>query len=69
MSARYTKEQHIAMHRAAWDEGHRHLAAKRQKNPAWGDVFRDGTGTFSPLERELLDEIGVSGQQPNLVGV
>ena len=61
MPARHTHEQHVNMHRAAWDEGHRYLAAKRKRLPGWGDVFRDGTGTFNPLERKLLDPIGVDG--------
>ncbi len=57
MPAKYSKEQHLEMSRKAWDEGHHYLAAKKRKTPHWGDEFRDGGGTFTDIEIELLGDL------------
>ncbi len=57
MSAKYSREEHLKMSRAAWDEGHRYLADKRRRNPNWSDAFRDGGGTFTDVEIELLGDV------------
>ena len=60
MAAKYTKQQHLGIDRAGWDEGHRHLAERRRADPDWLGSFRDGGTTFTDREMELLGD--VSGQ-------
>lgn len=57
MPSKYSKEQHLKMSQASWDEGHRYLAAKRKKNPSWGDEFSAGGTTFSDTETELFGDV------------
>jgi ubiquinone/menaquinone biosynthesis C-methylase UbiE len=57
MHSKYSKEQHLKMNLMAWEEGHRYLAAKRREDPNWGDEFRDGGGTFTHTEIELLGDV------------
>jgi len=57
VTSKYSKEQHLKMNQAAWDEAHRFMAAKRRKNPNWGDEFRDGGGLFTDMEIELLGDV------------
>ena len=57
MAAKYTKQQHLGMNRAGWDEGHRYLAARRRENPDWVHEFRDGGKTFTESEVALLGDV------------
>ncbi|NKB72294.1 MAG: methyltransferase domain-containing protein [Candidatus Latescibacteria bacterium] len=57
MPAKYSAQQHLEMNRKAWDQGHQYLAAKRRKNPAWGDIFRSGGTRCTATEMELLGDI------------
>ena len=57
MAAKHTKQQHLRMNQAAWDEGHRYLAAKRRETLDWVGEFRDGGTTFSETEMELLGDV------------
>ena len=60
MSSKYNKEQHLKLNQMGWNEGHRYLAAKRRSDPSWGNKFRDGGGTFTDTEIELLNDLNVS---------
>ena len=57
MPSKYSKEQHLKMNQAAWEEGHRHLVEKRRKTPNWGDDFRNGQVNFTDTEVELLGDL------------
>ena len=57
MSSKHSKEQHLRMNQAAWDEAHREATSKMRKDPNWGDEFRNGGGTSDDTEIELLGEV------------
>ena len=54
MSSKYSKEQHLKINQAAWDEAHRFMAARRKKNPNWEDEFQNRGHLFDDTELELL---------------
>ncbi len=57
MAAGHSKQQHLKMNRAGWDEGHRYLAARRREHPEWVHEFRDGGTTFTETELALLGDV------------
>ena len=57
MSKKFNQEQHLEMNRLAWDDAHRFLAEKRRNDLNWGEEFKDGGGTFTKTELQLLGDV------------
>lgn len=57
MPTKFNQTQHLEMNRLAWDEAHQFLAEKRRNNPNWGHEFKNGGGTFTETELQLLGDI------------
>ena len=69
MTSKRSKEQHLRMNQAAWDEAHRFLAAKRRKDPNWGEEFRNGGHLCDDTELELLGDVsGLNALQLSCAG-
>lgn len=57
MQRKHSKEDHLRMNTAAWEEGHRYLAAKRQKQTEWCEDLKKGGTCFTPVELDLLGDV------------